>query len=524
MGADLRSTVVAGRSTASRPQRRLRRDGLRWSTRGLIFALSAQVMRGWRVEAKYTSDTSGERADWLCGDGREAWKYNIIRTQTADHDGTYSQAVIDASTGLTDPEFYVYNSNCVNEAIADKTLFNGGYEITDDYSHLPPEALWSILPKLAKDGHHPPHAYSCEYIHGLHALNPHSFAFHYRGDVYYLRCTASKICGYSEATFTRWDQHDISPLIRMAANPESPCAYKVRKADVPAAVRHVASPNMKNTMNELTLAANGVRRQSFVKCLLAGVGHLQNSGGYIPGSPISEIKQHAFAHFDGMKWSAPISFGCATKIEKSSSVRFAARSIKDAEFFFRMGIDPGKKSGGLRNMPYLVTAAFVPVLRRELLGMKISGYEVKEHICAVVPTDPKEWPGGSVAVYNENGFVTFQPGHGHQPQDRRELSHKALPSKYSAIPTDNTLRKYVVKAIVLGKPIPHEEINCHSDWSDIKCDMVKRMALHIEKTAGYCSDVMAKHLPRVVRAYDKRMQEFVEKMKRKPFVRSSSRP
>ena len=35
---------------------------------------------------------------------------------------------------------------------------------------------------------------------------------------------------------------------------------------------------------------------------------------------------------------------------------------------------------------------------------------------------------------------------------------------------------------------------------------------------------MAKHLPRVVRAYDKRMQEFVEKMKRKPFARSSSRP
>ena len=28
----------------------------------------------------------------------------------------------------------------------------------------------------------------------------------------------------------------------------------------------------------------------------------------------------------------------------------------------------------------------------------------------------------------------------------------------------------------------------------------------------------------VVRAYDKRRKEFVEKMKRKPFVRSSSRP
>ena len=474
------------------------------------------VMRGWRVEAKYTSDTSGERADLLCGDGREAWKYDIIRTQTADHDGTYSQAVIDASTGLTDPEFYVHNSNCVNEAIADKTLFNGGYEITDDYSHLPPETLWSILPKLADNGKHPPHAYSCEYIHGLHALNPHRFAFHYRGDVYYLRCTASKICGYSKATFARSDQHDISPLIRMAANPESQCAYKVRKAEVPATVRAVASPNMKNTMKELTLAANGVSRQSFVECLVAGVGSLENSGGYIPGSPISEIKQHAFAYFDGMNWPAPISFGCVVCGHRS--------------FEFGMYIDAGKKEDNIRNIPYLATAAFVPVLRRELLvetyrDQYISFHtKVKEHICAVVPTDPKEWPGGSVAVYNENGFVTFQPGHGHQPQDRRELSHKALPSKYSAIPAHNTLRAHVVKAIVLGKPIPHREVSCHSSWSDIKCDMVKRMALHIEKTAGYCSDVMAKHLPRVVRAYDKRMQEFVEKRKRKPFVRSSSRP
>ena len=195
-----------------------------------------------------------------------------------------------------------------------------------------------------------------------------------------------------------------------------------------------------------------------------------------------------------------------------------------------MKIDAGKKSGRLRNLPYLSTGAFVPVLRRELLvetyrDQYISFHtKVKEHICAVVPTDPKEWPGGSVAVYNENGFVTFQPGHGHQPQDRRDLTWSALPNKYSAIPAHNTLRKYVRDAIVNGKPIPHEEINCRSDWSDIKCDMVKRMALHIEKTAGYCSDVMAKHLPRVLRAYDKRMQEFVEKMKRKPFVRSSSRP
>ena len=175
-------------------------------------------------------------------------------------------------------------------------------------------------------------------------------------------------------------------------------------------------------------------------------------------------------------------------------------------------------------MPYLVTAAFVPVLRRELLVPIYRNRRVKEHICAVVPTDPKEWPGGSVAVYNENGFVTFQPGHGHQPQDRRDLTWSALPNKYSAIPTRNTLRKYVWDAIVRGKPIPHRKVSCHSNWSDIKCDMVKRMALHIEKTAGYCSDVMAKHLPRVVRAYDKRMQEFVEKRKRKPFVRSSSRP
>jgi hypothetical protein len=209
-----------------------------------------------------------------------------------------------------------------------------------------------------------------------------------------------------------------------------------------------------------------------------------------------------------MKWAAPISFGCVSH---------------DSSFYFRMAIEGGKKSGHHRNLPYLSTAAFVPVLRRELL-VPIYGDEVKEHICATVPFDPSEWPGGSVAVYNENGFVTFQPGHGHQPQGRRELSHKALPSKYSAIPAHNTLRKYVVNAIVLGKPIPHQKINCHSDWSDIKCDMVKRMALHIEKTAGYCSDVMAKHLPRVVRAYDKRMQEFVEKRKRKPFVRSSSRP
>ena len=298
----------------------------------------------------------------------------------------------------------------------------------------------------------------------------------------------------------------------MAANPESQCAYKVRKADVPAAVRAVASPNMKNTVHELTLATNSVSRQSFVECLVAGVGSLDNSGGYIPGSPISEIKQHAFAYYEGMKWSAPISFGCVVRHQTNS-------------FQFQMRIDAGKKQDNRnRNFPYLATAAFVPVLRRELLGMKISGYEVKEHICAVVPTDPKEWPGGSVAVYNENGFVTFQPGHGHQPQDRRDLTWSALPNKYSAIPAHNTLRKYVWDAIVRGKPIPHEEINCHSDWSDIKCDMVKRMALHIEKTAGYCSDVMAKHLPRVLRAYDKRMQEFVEKMKRKPFVRSSSRP
>ena len=477
-------------------------------------------MPGWRVEAKYTSDTSGERADWLCGDGTEAWKYPIKRTQTADHDGTYVQALIDASTGLIDPDFYVHNSNCVNEAIADKTLFNGGYEITLNFSWVPPEAFWSIFPKLNQNGrgNHPPHTYSCEHIH---AKDPRRFAFHYRGDVYYLRCTASKICGYSEATFNRDrvdDSHDITPLIRMAANPESPCAYKVRKADVPAAVRHVASPNMKNTMKELTLATNSVSRQSFVECLVAGVGSLDNSGGYIPGSPISEIKQHAFAYYEGMKWAAPISFGCVSLRDRDEN-----RDDRGS-FEFNMVIDPGKKSGGPRNIPYLVTAAFVPVLRRELLVPIYRNRRVKEHICAVVPYDPKEWPGGSVAVYNENGFVTFQPGHGHQPQDRRDLTWSALPNKYSAIPKHNTLRKYVSDAIVNGKPIPHRKISCQSDWSDIKCDMVKRLALHIEKTAGYCSDVMAKHLPRVVRAYDKRMQEFVEKMKRKPFARSSSRP